>query len=762
MLRAAGFPIEGLSDLAAPSYAAAADELVAAGGGGGKAAPPDQRLRDVARDAWAREATVLRRTAADPLFREAVTWQNCEVRRVAIDPYARTTPESPRNQRFRHRGEVVAKYWHRYAAKNDTIGFFGPVCWATVVDGGEPVTVEPGPNLLRRRTVYLERWCVEAYARVLARDPEVRPWLPPHQHVHQYLDGRTVHRPPHPPVHLRPSDAGVLALCDGQRPAQEVARLAVADRELGLRSEADVLLVLQTLAQQNLVVWDVELPMELFPERRLRQHLERIEPEAIRARALAGLERLEQGRDAVASAAGAVERLDAALDELARTFTDLTGAEATRSPGQAYAGRTLVYEDTRRDLDVRIGPGLLGAVGPALGLLLTGARWLTAETERAYRQVLRQAFEDEVRPDEEIVELGQLWPWIQAALFNTGPRPIDAVMDEFVRRWNGILGLDPGSRRVQLHSADLRAAVASAFPAGGPGWPAARHHSADLQIDAPDVQAVNAGEFQVVLGELHTAWNTLDVNVMAGQHDDVTRLLEAVEADMPEPRVQAVLPDTWPRRTGRTVHALVRDADLQLGWTPAPPPSKGHLLRLGELMVEDRGGRLTARTRDGRLTLDPIELIGSFLSELVVDAYKTAFAGAGAHVPRTSIDRLVISRESWRLPVEDLAFVHGKDEVERFVGARAWRKRHGLPEHVFVGLASETKPFGVDLRSPVQVEALGKAVRSGQAQTGQTGTVLVTEMLPGPDGAWVPDREGLSYVSELRLQFVDPVPFRRS
>lgn len=742
-------------------------EARAAGAGAEDVAALETELARAAERALGEEMVALRAVAGDDRFREAVSWQNLDARRDAIDSLARTAAGAPRNHNARKRAGLVARYWNRYCSKNDTIGFFGPVCWATIVDSGDPITVEPGPSLLRRRTVYLERWGVAAWAEALFRQPGLREWLPPRLQVHHHLDpqSRALFRPPFPPVPLRPADCGLLGLCDGRRPAREVARLAVADPALGLRREEDALLLLAALAEQKLVVWEVELPLELHPERTVRGLLDAVGDEALRAPAVAGLDRLEEGRAAVAAAAGDADALDRALGDLASAFTDLTGADASRAHGQAYAGRTLVFEDTLRDLDVRVGPGLLASVAPALDLLLTGARWLTAEVGRAYAEVFRQAYDDEAGPGRPVVELGLLWPWLQAALFGTSGRPVDRVLADFAGRWARILGAGgagPGRGQVRLASADLRAMVEAEFPAQGPGWPGARHHSADLQIDAPSVGALNRGGCDVVLGELHAAWNTLDVTVFVDQHPDPRRLLAAIDADLPQPRVLALVPAGWPRRTGRTVDALVRDDDLHLGWAPAPPPSRGTLLPLGELVVEDTGGALRARTRDGRLTFDPVEVIGSFLSELVVDAYKAAFAGTGdgAHVPRTSIDCLVVSRETWRLALGDLDFAAARSEGERFVGARAWRRRFGLPEHVFVGFAHETKPFGVDLRSPVLVEALAASVRAGTRRDPEA-PVVVSEMLPAPGGAWVPDAEGRTYVSELRLQFVDPEPYRR-
>jgi Lantibiotic dehydratase, N terminus len=89
-IRSAGFEVGGLDVFGAP------DE--------------SERLRDVARD---------------PVFREAVAWQSREALASAVAKLASDVRESP--ARRRRQEEVVAGYWQRYCAKNDTIGFFGPL-----------------------------------------------------------------------------------------------------------------------------------------------------------------------------------------------------------------------------------------------------------------------------------------------------------------------------------------------------------------------------------------------------------------------------------------------------------------------------------------------------------------------------------------------------------------------------------------------------------------------------------------------------------
>ncbi|MEE3922333.1 lantibiotic dehydratase [Micromonospora sp. BRA006-A] len=84
--------------------------------------------------------------AADPLLREAVTWQNPDML-IALDGLLRTDPQV-RNARRRKRELSLLRYWQRYCGKAETIGFFGPVCWGTFDATGPACTPRPAT-----------RWC---------------------------------------------------------------------------------------------------------------------------------------------------------------------------------------------------------------------------------------------------------------------------------------------------------------------------------------------------------------------------------------------------------------------------------------------------------------------------------------------------------------------------------------------------------------------------------------------------------------------------
>lgn len=71
----------------------------------------------------------------------------------------------------------MARYLQRYCAKNDTIGSFGSVGWATLHDS--PTRFEPGKRLVACWTVSFKLWALEAFASAVAGRHGLLPLVPP-------------------------------------------------------------------------------------------------------------------------------------------------------------------------------------------------------------------------------------------------------------------------------------------------------------------------------------------------------------------------------------------------------------------------------------------------------------------------------------------------------------------------------------------------------------------------------------------------------
>ena len=124
-------------------------------------------------------------------------------------------------------------------------------------------------------------------------------------------------------------------------------------------------------------------------------------------------------------------------------------------------------------------------------------------------------------------------------------------------------------------------------------------------------------------------------------------------------------------------------------------------------------------------------------------------------MPRIAIDQLIVQREMWRTPLRDAGFPLAKTEEERFLEARRFMRRYGMPRFVFARSQYETKPIFVDFTSPVAIETLARVCRRALEKGGDDALIGVSEMLPEPDQAWLPDAQGRHYASELRFVAVD-------
>ncbi|WBB69505.1 lantibiotic dehydratase [Micromonospora sp. WMMD812] len=747
VLRTAGFPAAGLDAFAAPDAAAAADALLA---GDGTADLFDKAFQAALLDTSVRAGEIAR----DPLLREAVTWQNPGML-IALDGLLRTDPAA-RNWRRRKRESGLLRYWQRYCGKAETIGFFGPVCWVRL-DPDDPATrLRPGPELVSRRDVHFEAWALIAYADRLAEDLAVRRWWAPALPPHLSVAGRQLRRPLHPPLELTAAEARLLSYCDGRTPAATVVERARADGGSGPRTDADGYLLLDRLVERGLLSWDAALPVSPRAERTLRDRLAAIGDPVVRDEVTAGFDRLCAARDAVAAAAGDPGRLGGALAALNDEFTALTGRPATRQSGQMYAGRTVLYEETVRDLEVIVGAAVLDALAEPLAIVLQAARWLTAEIGAALRRLLDE-LHAELRGDGP-VRLADVWSLAQGLLL-TPDGPFAAASGQFTARWAELFGLDTtaaGQAELRLRSAELAERAAELFAASGPGWPSARIHSPDVQISAPDVAAINRGEFLLVLGELHPAYTPFESVVFAPFHPDPAAVRAGLDADLGPARVRVLYPEGFPRVTTRTTYAFTGPADRQIGIDTARGADVDVLVPATEVRVEPVDGELTALLPDGgRWPL--VEIFANLVGSLLLDSFK--LVAPAPHTPRITIDRLVVARRTWRTTVGESGLSGLAGDAERFLAVRRWRQRLDLPERVFVKVGTEVKPCYVDLTAPLHAQSLCQMVDAA-AKSGPDVSVVVSELLPGPADTWVTDARGRGHVSELRLQITDPMSYR--
>ena len=410
--------------------------------------PGGWRMTRCIADAVGRLSRAIAGIHADPRFQEAITWQNPGLAQRLHDHDA--GPDAPRRSNQRQRELVIASYLQRYCLKNDTIGFFGPVGWASAGHDGPALVVVPGEQLLARRTTYFEVWAIDKVAAEIARQGRALGWLRPRRTRSVFLAGNVLHRPHRQPVTLTDAELRILQACDGRRTISEVLEAAGAPKARGL---------LTRLAELGALRMDLEGPMDAWPERLLRDKLELIADPDARAAALEPVDQMVRARDAVAAAAGDPAGLRRALAGLAETFEQVTGAASTRRAGENYAGRTLVYQDAVRDVRVELGEAVTRALAAPLALVLDSARWLVNDITDRYREYYADLL------DRESARAGggrcrcsgcslSHQPSLSLSEDGRGLGEFAAAsVAEFQRRWQQVLGPPSSARRHQV-SAD--------------------------------------------------------------------------------------------------------------------------------------------------------------------------------------------------------------------------------------------------------------------------------------------------------------------
>ena len=323
--------------------------------------------------------------------------------------------------------------------------------------------------------------------------------------------------------------------------------------------------MLEGMRARGVISWEFDLPIGAYPDRALRATVERIEDLVLRTQALDILGEIEKARDAVASASGDAERLNQALADLEATFTRLTGAASTRSAGKTYAGRTLVYEDCRRDLELKIGAEVLNAVGPPLSLLLTSARWFTYEVGRSYREIFRRVYNNlAASSGSSAVDFVKFWQQVQPMLFGDTADPCKTLLPSFQKRWAEVPRIISGQAPHQLRDRSIAPRGLSNIRCAAPGWRWARYHCPNIMIEAPSVEAIRRGDFTPVLGELHMSVNSLSGLLFFEQHPSKNDLLQAASRDVPPPRVVPFPPKSWPSTMARSHFAFTSPEDFNL------------------------------------------------------------------------------------------------------------------------------------------------------------------------------------------------------
>jgi hypothetical protein len=697
--------------------------------------------------------------AVQPTFREGIRL----VSRSLLDRLRSLEGSDPARWRHdeRHAGAKLAAYAARFATKTSPNSVFCATALAWI-DGAEARVT--GSNLPARLDVLLSVAEARKVSACLAADgsawPAVRPRLNPT--LRKKGEIWELWRP----LSLRnESDDEVLSRTPAQEILdlffEEVERDAPAIPELLARvaeryevSLEELTPFFEQLVAKGLLIAEIEPPYNA--RRPLLYIAEAMRTAGCDAPWLPEVEAIEREVESLAGLApeeriAAMDRLEPRLAVLPHTRA-IQGDELFRIDAASAVEITLP-ERVRADLEAP---------------LRRYVRWFASHyPETAFREAWARRFLSRFPADTDVQILdlyhGLFEPENQERPESFPQAPpgasdaeaaMERARDWFVRRARA--ALEAGQEEVALTEEDWDFLIAGAPE---PVWSA----GALFQIAARDASGITAGRYRMTLNALFSAG--IGLARFGWLHGDAI-LPELERSWAPVARPGALLAEVTFNHFGRSANAGLRPGiyphEIELLGDRARPEAE--VVPLGGLTVrwDTAESRFVLLWRERSLEVVPVISSGispegfvSFLVEIGRQGLQPLAWFPGFDVPgmtrwpRFTSGKLVLFRRRWVFAPGEapVASREGGDAeaADFFARTVRWRRRHGLPRHVFLHTPADPKPFYADLESPLSADLLRRALTP-------EATLHVVEMLPGPDELWVKDERG-RYATEFLLHF---------
>jgi hypothetical protein len=626
----------------------------------------------------------------------------------------------PRNSRERKRERRLLLYLQRIAAKNDTFSEFGPTGWGKVDRRISGIMLAPQPGISSRE-VFWERWTAHAVADVINADPEVfeelAPRLNPCGRVH---DDAFILMDADETIMVSPQELDLIKRCDGSTPVHAI----------GVPPEA-----IRSLVEKKILQCALEVPaLEAHALETLHNDVEKWRLGKVRERWLSLLQTLVEMAPVFANSTVANERREI----LSNASLRLEAVGAVRKEGQRflYSAANPIGEECFRETKFSIAEQLVNEVAedaaPWIDFWRDSYAFVAARVAAGLRGIFAQLNEN----NRGIPLPAFLRSCAAAGLSLTGPGLIglavvafEEVKAAFRERLSAHLDTD----EYELSVEDCHV-VRNNFDY--PKFDAYTYPSADLQLSAASVTAVERGEYQWIVGELHPAGAMLH-HCFYWCCPDKSAFHEAlVAAVSAEPNFHfGFVPVDF------TSHTTVRlfDALSQHSRFVAPERCKPEWRSVrpadAEVYVDRTSGDVCLRKADSH------QYLGSFARAWLIPLGFHPFQfGIVPHTPRLRCGRVIVQRRTWTLKREELPVSNVTGLSRQLaVAVELLRAQKGWPRHIFIrpteqvlrrsgaeGRDKDTKPVFIDLESYLFIEIFYRwLVKAGEIE--------VTEMLPDPD-----------------------------
>lgn len=688
-------------------------------------------------------------TLRDPLLREAVFLSNPSALE-RVETLAECSPERVDN-RMRQRLRLAWSYVQRLCAKNDTTSFFGPIAWGEFAPSDDAearassfdVEFGEGGWIGERRT-YFEHWVISRVATAMSEDPVLGETLPISLSPACALMDGALHVPGNRRIAVDGALLAVLDELEAER-AHGINRALLRERCIARGfTEQSVDAALDSVLAKGIASRGVRVATGLAdPLGALRAYLAHLDAGHPRTRFWRELfESLERERRRFAD--GGLDERRAALADC-ETLLAENGIDVSREQGKMYVGRFPFYEDCARNVRVRIAGEVRRAIDtelvPLMALYDRLAGAIATHISAAYVRI-RANGDVAVRHD--LLSFAR-----ELQRHRVAEETVAALRPMLRAAWSSVVAdKHPVDGEIVLGAGDLVRLVSAFEQAGlridGAQPLGTRVHSPDFLIAAASVDAIRAGQFDLVIGEVHPTVHTVSQPVAQPFCPYQESVRDEVRDTLGNSRMVAADSDSTYQRSH------IDWLDVPELWQVEMPGASARVP--GERRIP--AARLSLLEKDGALFAEDRTsgLVEHLLTVLPGDFHRAAFAlaaevlGAGI-AERIRLGHTILKRRTWTLKANELPIADRVGEsMPAFLTWRRWADAHGLPRHIFVKADTEPKPVFVDFDCPLSLDALISV--SARAQT-----LGVSEMLPAPHQVWLADERG-AFCAEFRTSIV--------
>lgn len=709
---------------------------------------------------------------SDAMFQEALLLSNPNMYDVALPSYFRHYRTQNRPAKIRHLERRFYSYLQRFCMKNDTTSFFGPIDYGWYnPDARTPLLIQQESDVsLLERWTRMSYWSVQAIADCIAGDACVQPYLIPQLQdgCALLLDDVLYVAVKNQRVRLSPEYAALLRRLDGKQRLIDTYPLLDAVTQEHFH----------TLYRKKIILLKITIPTAVFdPLKWLYDQVRHLPVECqTRLHWLTQLERFMEKIQLFSQCA--LKEKSEALHQLEENFTLVTQQAARRGNGEAYADRLLVYDEARGDIahcvmGTSLYQDLLVHLTPIMHLYAT----FSLLVQRACFAIARELFLK--------LDNGEPIPYLSFIhQIDTHIRLEDCMQNAGVQTLLNQLRAVAQQRTqggcIRLTQEDIQPYLET--------LPAGMMVSPDLFLSAPSVEALNAGDYQIIIGEAHygaQVWchflafsDQLQKfeQFFAEHFDAVSHNDGCVRASVVHRRQQGKtfyleFPGMSVEMLGRSVksrenvlsaadldvrltkdhfvlHSRTTKQDIELypgdprsvsNWLFGAPPVIAPEIRLTQVPpTAYEYGRHAERSSEH--VVDP-----QVVSQ--TEFGNTAPGIAASYTPRIELDGVVLQRARWSFPASAiLSPLAHTTESALFLHANQYRLRYGLPMRFFARVPSERKPFFIDFANMWSLELLASLLQTNK-------NVEFTECLPETDRWWL-KKAGETYSCEWRMTFV--------